>query len=181
MLETMCFLWRGNEEWWCWGFFVFVFVPLKHVQLSVPHFGEIPRGSRRFLSLLEQLSGLLHLLPCICFCQHRILTAVLILTWLWLSFPSPGWQVCRAPACKPSSQLDWEWLKGDGGASPFVLLLLGLIACTMQRGLYRRSSLFTFLSDAGCCNSRGQSSARILNFQMSCSMAEQVTCMPCCT
>lgn len=36
------------------GVFVcLIFFSLKHVQLSVPHFGEIPRGSRRFLSLLE--------------------------------------------------------------------------------------------------------------------------------
>lgn len=34
-------------------FCVFDFFPLKHVQLSVPDFGEIPRGSRRFLSLLK--------------------------------------------------------------------------------------------------------------------------------
>lgn len=33
---------------------------------------------------MEWLSRLLHLLPCICFCLHKILTVVLILTWLWL-------------------------------------------------------------------------------------------------
>lgn len=148
------------------------------VFLTLVKFPEVPGG----FCLCWSSSGLLHLLPCVCFCLHRILTAVLILAWLWLSFPSPRWQVCRTPACKPSSQLDWEWLKGVGGPSPFSSAsgwIDGLVQCSVVSTEDPLSP--PSLSDAGCCNSRGQSSAQILNFQMSCSMAEQVTCMPCCT
>lgn len=48
------------------------------------------------------------------------------------SFLSQGWQACSAPVCKPGTQMDWGWLKGSGGASPLVLLLVGLMACTMH-------------------------------------------------
>lgn len=43
---------------------------------------------------------------------------------------------------EPGSQRDWEWLKGAGGASPFVLLLADWwLVQWMQCGLYRRYSL----------------------------------------
>lgn len=36
------------------------------------------------------------------------------MAWLWLqSFPSLRWQVCRAPVCKSSIQLDWADRRGQ--------------------------------------------------------------------
>lgn len=79
--------------------------------------------------------------PCthtsVCLCKN----SAVALTWLWLRV-CRGWQACRAPVCKPGSQLSWGWLKGSGGVSAIVSLLVWLMACTIYYPLQSPEMLF---------------------------------------